>query len=150
MLEEAARRTKDAPGTAPFEWVQGDALSLPFEREFDVVTCFGAFGHILEKDEPRFVAQIAKVLRLGGRFVFVTGELPPITSPALWLARGFNAAIRVRNALYKPEFIMYYLTFLLPRAKRLLEARGFKLEVTRDAFAAPYSRAILVTATLDP
>jgi ubiquinone/menaquinone biosynthesis C-methylase UbiE len=150
MLEEAERRTKDAPGTAPFEWVQGDALSLPFEREFDVVTCFGAFGHILEKDEPRFVAQIAKVLRLGGRFVFVTGELPPITSPALWLARGFNAAIRVRNALYKPEFIMYYLTFLLPRAKRLLEARGFKLEVTRDAFAPPYSRAILVTATLDP
>lgn len=149
MLAEAERRTQDAPGTAPISFVRGDALDLPFEREFDVVTCFGAFGHILEKDEPRFVAQIAKVLRPGGRFVFVTSDVPKITSPTLWLARGFNAAIRVRNALYKPEFIMYYLTFLLPRAKRLLEGRGFTVEVTRGAFERPYSRALLVTATLE-
>lgn len=149
MLAEAERRIRDAPGTAPTTFVRGDALDLPFEREFDVVTCFGAFGHILEQDEPRFVDQIAKVLAPGGRFVFITGELPKITSPALWLARGFNAAIRVRNALYKPEFIMYYLTFLLPRCQRLLEARGFEVQVTSDAFDPPYARARLVTATLE-
>jgi len=149
MLAEAERRLKGAPGSAPMSFVRGDALDLPFEREFDVVTCFGAFGHILEKDEPLFVGQIAKVLAPGGRFVFITGEMPKPTSPSFWLARGFNAAIRIRNLLYKPEFIMYYLTFLLPRATRLLEAHGFREEATRGAFEAPYSHAILVTATLE-
>src|SRR5690606_33297695 len=111
-------RLADAPGTARVELLRGDALALPFEdRSLDLVTCFGAFGHILESDEPRFVRELARVLDDRGRFVFVTSELPPITSPSLWLARGFNAAMRVRNAIWKPEFIMYYLTFLLPRCR---------------------------------
>lgn len=149
MLAEAERRLKDAPGSARITLMRGDALDLPFEREFDVVTCFGAFGHILERDEPRFVSQIAKALRPGGRFVFVTGEMPKMTSLSFWFARGFNAAMRVRNALYKPPFIMYYLTFLLPRATRLLEAEGFRVEAVRGAFEPPHANAILVTATLE-
>ena len=40
--------------------------------------------------------------------------------------------MRVRNALWKPPFVMYYLTFLLPRAEALLRARGFELRVYRD------------------
>ncbi len=148
MLEEAARRLKDSPGDAETHLLRADALQLPFGREFDLATCFGAFGHILEKDEPRFVDAIANILRPGGRFVFITGELPPITSPSLWVARGFNAAMRIRNALIKPEFIMYYLTFLLPRCQRLLEARGFEVEVIADAFPAPFGRARLVIATI--
>ncbi len=148
MLQEAERRLRDAPGTATTHFVRGDALNLPFERAFDVATCFGAFGHILERDEPRFVESVARVLVPGGRFVFVTGEMPPITSPDLWMARGFNFAMRVRNAILKPEFIMYYLTFLLPRCRELLEARGFDVEVVSDAFAPPYARARLVIATL--
>lgn len=148
MLQEAERRLRDAPGTAATHLVRADALSLPFGREFDFATCFGAFGHILERDEPRFVDTIARVLVPGGRFVFITGETPPITSPSLWMARGFNFAMRVRNALLKPEFIMYYLTFLLPRCKQLLEQRGFDVEIVGDAFAPPYARARLVIATL--
>lgn len=148
MLAEAERRLRDAPGTARVQLVRGDALELPFKRELDVVTCFGAFGHILERDEPRFVDSIANVLKPGGRFVFITSELPKITSPELWMARGFNFAMRVRNALIKPEFIMYYLTFLLPRCQRLLEARGFDVEVVKDAFAPPFTRGRLVIATL--
>lgn len=148
MLAEAERRLKDAPGTAPVSFVRGDALDLPFRREFDLATCFGAFGHILEEDEPRFVDQIAKVLVPGGRFVFVTSEMPPITSPELWMARGFNLAIRIRNLVLKPEFIMYYLTFLLPKCKELLEQRGFDVKVESGVFAPPFSRARLVTATL--
>ena len=49
------------------EFVRGDALALPFGSAFDVVVCFGAFGHILERDQPRFVAEIARVLKPGGR-----------------------------------------------------------------------------------
>jgi ubiquinone/menaquinone biosynthesis C-methylase UbiE len=148
MLAEAERRLADAPGDAPLFFVRGDALALPFERELDLITCFGAFGHILEEDEPRFVDSIARALVPGGRFVFVTSEHPPITSPELWMARGFNLAMRVRNAVIKPEFIMYYLTFLLPECQRLLEQRGFDVEVVRDLFPAPFARARLVVATL--
>ncbi len=148
MLAEAERRLTDAPGDAPIFLVRGDALALPFEREMDLVTCFGAFGHILEEDEPRFVDSIANVLVPGGRFVFVTSELPPITSPERWLARGFNAAMRVRNAVLRPEFIMYYLTFLLPGCQRLLDRRGFDVEVVRDVFPPPFARARLVIASL--
>ncbi len=149
MLAEAERRVhREGPGDADIRFVRGDALAMPFGREFELATSFGAFGHILEEDEPRFVDAIAKVLVPGGRFVFVTSELPPITSPQLWVARGFNAVMRVRNAILKPEFIMYYLTFLLPRCQQLLEERGFTVEVARDVFKQPFARACLVTATL--
>ena len=55
MLAVARQRTADAPGTAPLEFVRGNVLSMPFDRAFDVAVSFGAFGHILRKDEPRFV-----------------------------------------------------------------------------------------------
>ena len=53
--------------------------------------------------------------------------------------------MRVRNALWHPPFVMYYLTFLLPRARALLEARGFSLEVLHPALPEPYARAGLCT-----
>ncbi len=147
MLAEARRRLSDAPGTAPIELVRGDALSLPFREAFDVVTCFGAFGHILEEDEPRFVKELAKALKPGGRFVFVTADRITPWNLAWWIGKGFNAAMRVRNALRKPEFIMYYLTFLLPRARALLEAEGFTVEPLEGALPPPFHRYLVVVAT---
>jgi len=126
MLAQAAQNL--AAHDAVLELVRGDALNLPFEGEFDVVTCFGAFGHILERDEARFVENVRRALKPGGRFAFVTSEMPPLSSRSYWLARGFNAAIRMRNAVLPHRFEMYYLTFLLPRARALLEARGFAVE----------------------
>ncbi len=108
MLDEARLRLANAPGDAAMELVRGDALALPFDAEVDVVTCVGAFGHIVAEDEDRFVAGIARALRPGGRFVFATGEMPRRTSPGWWAARTFNGVMRVRNALLKPEFVMYY------------------------------------------
>lgn len=110
-------------------WVRGDALALPFRGGFDLVTCFGAFGHILEEDEPRLVAQLHAALRPGGRFLFFTAQAPSPASASFWISHGFNAVMRLRNVLLKPEFVMYYLTFLLPRARALLEAQGFEVEV---------------------
>jgi ubiquinone/menaquinone biosynthesis C-methylase UbiE len=150
MLEEARRRTADAPGTTALEFVRGDALRMPFEGEFDLAVCFGAFGHILTNDEPRFVAEIAKVLRPGGRFVFVSAYMPPLWSPSYWMARGFNGAMRVRNFFWSPPFIMYYLTFLVPEARKLLEAAGFDVEVKSDVFDRPWKRLCLVTGTKRP
>ena len=147
MLEVAQTALADAPGNAAIELVRGDVLDMPWEAEFDVAVCFGALGHILPRDEPRFVSQIHKVLRPGGRFLFPTTYLPPHGSAAYWLCRGFNAAMHVRNALFSPSFIMFYLTFLLPEAARMLEDAGFGVEVKDDVFAPRFRALKLVIAT---
>jgi SAM-dependent methyltransferase len=128
-------------------WIRGDALALPFAGTFDLITCFGAFGHVLEADEPRLVAEVHAALRPGGRFLFYTSEAPSPVSPGFWLAHGFNAAMRLRNRVRKPEFVMYYLTFLLPRAQALLEAAGFQVEVLAPALPEKLRPLKLVIAT---
>jgi ubiquinone/menaquinone biosynthesis C-methylase UbiE len=146
MLDEARRRLADAPGDARVELIRGDALALPFDSEFDVVTSVGAFGHILPEDEDRFVAGIVRALKPGGRFVFATGRPPRPTDPWFWMAHGFNAVMRVRNALLRPPFIMYYLTFLWPNVRPLLERHGLQVEVHEGHFPPPYDRAVIVAA----
>lgn len=65
MLEQAA-----ATGTRrPVRWSVADALQLPFEDErFDVVAC--QFGAMFFPDKPRAFAQVRRVLRRGGAFIF--------------------------------------------------------------------------------
>lgn len=140
MLGEAKRRVPNA------ELIRGDALAPPshLHGQLDVVTCYGAFGHIPESDEERLCDAVYACLRPGGSFVFLTSTLPPPTSPAWWVARGFNAAMRLRNALIRPPFVMYYLTFLLPRARRLLEARGFEVQA-RELPEVPRLYAVVAT-----
>ncbi|MBS2026505.1 MAG: class I SAM-dependent methyltransferase [Deltaproteobacteria bacterium] len=145
MLAEARTRLS-GPG-APLVLVRGDVLDSPFRDAFDLATCFGAFGHILEEDEPRFVKSVHALLKPGGRFAFYTAHKPKLTNPGLWLAKGFNAAMRVRNALIHPPFIMYYLTFLLDRATTLLEAAGFDVSVHENLPPPPFNRLVLVVAT---
>ena len=147
MLAEARKLLAESKGDARISFVRGDALELPFREAFDLVTCFGAFGHILEEDEPRFAGQLARALRPGGRFVFATSDPVSPLRPAWWLARGFNAAMRLRNALLQPKFIMYYLTFLVPRAKALLEAEGLAVEFRRGVFPKPFTRLVLGIAS---
>ncbi len=151
MLERARVAAERAPGGAMVSLVQADVLAHESAApwgEHELATCFGAFGHILESDEPRFVRAVRASLVVGGRFVFVTAEKGP--SPAelgFWTTHGFNAAMRVRNALWSPPFVMYYLTFLLPRATALLEAEGFSVRVSRGVFAPPFDRYLRVVAT---
>lgn len=147
MLTEARQLLEGAPGTARLTFVQANALELTYEARFDVVTSFGAFGHILEEDEPRLVQAVARALRPGGRFIFVTAHPPSKLRPGWWLAKGFNAAMRVRNAVWKPPFVMYYLTFLVPRACELLQAQGFEVEVRDGLMPPPFSAYSVVVAT---
>ena len=58
-----------------------------------------------------------------------------------------NAAMRLRNAVLKPEFVMYYLTFLLPEAQVLLQRHGFQVKVANDVFQGRLARLQLVIAT---
>jgi ubiquinone/menaquinone biosynthesis C-methylase UbiE len=146
MLAVARQRTEDAPGRASLEFVRGNVLSMPFERTFDVAVSFGAFGHILRKDESRFVREIARVLKPGGRFVFATLHLASLGSLERWASRAFNVAMRIRNFLVSPPFIMYYLTFLLPDVKTLLERHGFDVQETPLDLSGHDPRFRLVTA----
>jgi SAM-dependent methyltransferase len=143
MLEAGRRR---AGPDADLDWVRADALDVPFGPAFDVVVSFGAFGHFLERDQPRLVAQAAGLLRSGGRFVFVTSHPPGVGSASFWLAHGFNAVMRVRNLLVSPPFVMYYLTFLLPEVRDLLERAGLTVEVRPLADSGPLANLRLVSA----
>ena len=148
MLRVGQRCIAGATGNAALYFVRGDALDLPFPVEFDLVVCFGALGHILHKDQPRFIEQIAQVLKLGGRFVTITSCLPSMGSTQYWISRIFNGAMHLRNLLFSPPFIMYYLRFLLPEARQLLEAQGFKVEVREGLLEGQFKDLRLVIATL--
>jgi ubiquinone/menaquinone biosynthesis C-methylase UbiE len=147
MLEVCRQRTAAASGEAALELVRGEALAMPFGPEFDLAVCFGAFGHILARDEPRFVREVARVLKPGGRFVFVTSYRPPCWSLSYWVSKLFNGAMHLRNWLIAPPFIMYYLTFLLPGVERLLREAGFQVELRDLGIPWPWSIYRLVIAT---
>ena len=146
MLEVARSTARSSQADAHTAFLRGNALALPFRESFDLAVCFGAFGHILPKDEPQLIRQIANVLKPGGRFVFVTSEMPPKWSKVYWMGRALNSAMHLRNWVVKPPFIMYYLTFLLPEVKGLLEDGGFTVEV-HQPFHKPLERLRLVIAT---
>jgi hypothetical protein len=55
--------------------------------------------------------------------------------------------MRVRNAVVKPPFVMYYLTMLWPDVRAKLERAGFDVEARRGVFGRPFERGILVIAT---
>jgi len=149
QLELDRKSMATVASDADLQFVHGNVLDLPFTSEFDVAVCFGALGHILRRDEAAFVQQIAKALRPGGRFVFITARRPSRLSLVYWLARGFNAAMHVRNACVKPPFVMFYLTFLLPEATKLLEVHGFRVAIHENIFPRPFRRACVVVATLE-
>lgn len=147
MLDQAKAAVDEVPGPATVELVKKDVFDVDFDGAFDLVTCFGAFGHIPVEAEPRFCTLVRRALRPGGRFVFVTAERPPFYSPARIAAKAFNAAMRVRNALVDPPFIMYYLTFLLPDCERTLRWAGFTTRVDRGLFEKPFAPLVRVVAT---
>lgn len=112
----------NGPRTA---WVRGDARALPFGPAFDLVVSFGAFGHFLPAELPGLFTQVHAVLRPGGRFAFPLPAPAPPSSPAYWALLGFDAVMRVRNAVWRPPFVMYYRPFRLGLVRPQLERAGF-------------------------
>ncbi|MFD9321388.1 class I SAM-dependent methyltransferase [Streptomyces sp. NPDC060053] len=127
MLAEARRRTRPAgPGVS---WVRADARALPFTTAFDLVVSFGAFGHFLPRELPGLFAQVRTALRPGGCFAFPVLAPPGPSSPGFWMLLGFDAVMRVRNALWRPPFVMYYRAFRLGEVRRELERAGFRVDL---------------------
>ena len=107
------------------DWVRADVRRLPFAAEFDLAVSFGAFGHFLPRERPVLFAQAYAALRPGGLFAFPIAAPAPVGSPLYWALWGFDAAMRVRNALLRPTFVMYYRTFQLAVVRAELEQAGF-------------------------
>ena len=147
MLDEARRHFPDAPGQAPVELVQGEVLEMDFREEFDLAITAGSLGHILPRDEPRFVERIWAALVPGGKFTFVTAEMPPWWSRRYLFSRSFNAAMHVRNTFWRPPFVMFYLTFLWPQVGPLLEKQGFHVEMHPDVYSGRLRPLKVVVAT---
>ncbi|MEV5611207.1 class I SAM-dependent methyltransferase [Streptomyces sp. NPDC052225] len=106
-------------------YVRADALALPFAPAFDLVVSFGAFGHFVPGQYGELFSQVHQVLRPGGQFAF------PLPAPArpgsrgYWAMLGFDGVMRVRNAVWRPPFVMYYRPFKLSDVRRELGRTGF-------------------------
>ncbi|GGS09492.1 methyltransferase [Streptomyces aureoverticillatus] len=119
-----------AGGTGPVvDWVRADARALPFTEGFDVAVSFGAFGHFLPAERPGLFGQVHRALRPGGLFAFPIGAPQPLTSPWYWAMLGFDGAMRARNLLWRPRFVMYYRTFALAGVRADLERAGFTVRL---------------------
>jgi len=143
MLQQAKSKLEKTQGSAKVELVEADVLQMTFHEDFDVATCFGALGHILPSDQYKFLRLIHRALRPGGRFVLYADYPPASQSLESVVYRTFDAIMKVRNALLKPPFIMYYLSFLLPRLAEKLRNVGFAVDI-RTNF---YRKHCLVIAT---
>ncbi|MEU5714598.1 class I SAM-dependent methyltransferase [Streptomyces sp. NPDC020403] len=124
-----ARSARTGAGGPAVDWVRADARALPFAPVFDLALSFGAFGHFLPGERPGLFAQVRASLRPGGTFAFPVGAPPEVGSWAYWSLLGFDAAMRVRNALWRPRFVMYYRTFPLTEVKDDLERAGFAVRL---------------------
>jgi ubiquinone/menaquinone biosynthesis C-methylase UbiE len=146
MLEIARHALTDARTAAAVELVRQDVFEMHFDECFDVITCFGALGHLPEPRMPGLLDSIRAALRPGGRFVTVTAERPPWHSPRALVSRAFNASMHLRNALGPSRFEMYYLRFLLPEAERRLRWCGFEVERHPVAVEGPWRDAVALHA----
>jgi len=106
-------------------WVRADARALPFAEDFDLAVTFGALGHFLPSERPALFAGVYRALRPGGVFAFPIGAPPPLTSVARWATLGFDVAMRIRNAVWRPPFVMYYRINPLPAVREDLTTAGF-------------------------
>ncbi|MFF8831096.1 class I SAM-dependent methyltransferase [Streptomyces sp. NPDC015131] len=151
MLARARTAHPPAPGRPETHWVRADARALPFRASFDLAVSFGAFGHFLPAERPALFAGVHRALVPGGRFVFPLPAPPRVGSAPYWQLWAFDTAMRVRNALWRPPFVMYYRTFRLADVHAELSRAGFTVrldpleEFGRDSGGAPRCR--LVTAT---
>jgi ubiquinone/menaquinone biosynthesis C-methylase UbiE len=143
MLAQARKAHPDA------EWVRGDVRALTFDDEFDLAVTFGALGHVLPAERPAVFAGVHRALRPGGLFAFPIGAPPSPTSGWYWALLGFDLAMRVRNALWRPPFVMYYRTCPLGAVRRDLAAAGFTVttvsltDLGRRADGSPRYRLVL-------
>jgi ubiquinone/menaquinone biosynthesis C-methylase UbiE len=132
--------------------VRADVKALPFVGAFDLAVSFGALGHFLPAERPPLFAAVHRALRPGGLFAFPVAAPPPVASRWYWALLGFDLAMRTRNALWRPPFVMYYRTCPLTAVRDDLTASGFTVTTAamtplgRREDGSPRCRLILARA----
>jgi len=119
MLAQARRAH---PGAS---WVRADVRALPFAGAFDLAVSFGALGHFRPAERPALFAGVWRALRPGGVLAFPIDAPQPLTSGRYWALAGFDLAMRARNAVWRPPFVMYYRTCPLHAVRNDLTASRF-------------------------
>ena len=137
MLEVARQRTAEAPGAAQLEFVRGDVLTMPFAAAFDLAVSFGAFGHILPPDEPRFVAEIARVLKPGGLLLLTLPDLQQVAQLVTEDRLEDEAYTSLSGPITPLDMIFGHSASL---------ARGNQLMAHRTGFTARTLRKLLIEA----
>ncbi len=150
MLAQARRAHPDAT------WVRADVRALPFAGAVDLAVSFGALGHFLPAERPALFAGLHRALRPGGVFAFPIVAPAPIASRSYWALLGFDLAMRVRNAVWRPPFVMYYRTCPLHAVRDDLTASGFTVTTLpltalgRRADGSPWGRLVLARRASRP
>jgi ubiquinone/menaquinone biosynthesis C-methylase UbiE len=130
------RKRHSLPG---LDFVQGDAENLPFDdQSFDVVInveashCYSSF--------PRFLAEVARVLRLGGHFLYT--DLRPRFSIAEWEAALADAPIRLLSQADINAQILRGWEESFPSIQVLFSGHGptFFRRLVRDALGVSASK----------
>ena len=121
MLAQARSAHPDA------RWARADVRALPFTEAFDLAVSFGALGHFLPAERPALFAGVYRALRPGGLFAFPVPAPQPVTSRGYWALLGFDLAMRVRNAVWRPPFVMDYRTAPVHALRGDLTAAGFSV-----------------------
>lgn len=143
MLAQARAAHPDA------ELVRADVRALSLGERFDVAVTFGALGHLLPGERPAVFDGVHRALRPGGLFAFPIGAPPPVGSAQYWGLLGFDAAMRLRNAVWRPPFVMYYRTCPLHAVRAELASAGFSvstvplMDLGRRADGGPRFRLVL-------
>jgi SAM-dependent methyltransferase len=96
----AARARLESTVPVPWRYVGGDAFSLPFRRQFDLVYTFRLIRHFDDADRARLYAQIASVLRPGGLLLF---DAVNEVAAAPVRARARPGELRHYDALMRPS-----------------------------------------------
>lgn len=107
MLREAAAKARDRGGAARrVSWIAGDALHLPFaDGRFDA--CTVSFGLRNMPDYAAALAEMARVLRPGGRFYCL--ELTPLRMPVVRTAFDvyFSRVVPVLGGILSGDYDAY-------------------------------------------
>ncbi len=140
QLETARRCMRETGIEFPLVEADAGATGLP-DASADLV--ISEYGGSIWIDQYRFVAEAARLLRPGGRLVFLCNStISVLCTPANETKAG-RALVRPQRGLHRVEWDDGAVDFQLPHGERiaLLDSRGFQIERLLELYAPAGAKA---------